>query len=295
MRLYFVQALGTKENERNDSSDEETATAGDEHNCDDVIANGHASPTSNGTTASEQTEPEETKTDHTTGPEETKTDHTTGPEETKTDHTTGPEETKTDQSNGTATSDQTEPQETKEVQSNGIELEAEKKVESSMDIEGKVEVVTSVKVQASGSDQEEEEGEGDEVPKRKTSTEVAIAEVKSALTITMIRENTIDVPASDTESDGTSQLSRVKTIFQISFLFSFLFFLTFPQMIVQRMTWRFPQPPWNLSPQNPRKTNPPIPLTPHPTPFPLNPRPLRPLRPLQPLQPPPLPSRKSRR
>jgi hypothetical protein len=176
------QALGTKENERNDSSDEETATAGDEHNCDDVIANGHASPTSNGTAASEQTEPEETKTDH----------------------TTGPEETKTDQSNGTATSDQTEPQETKEVQSNGIELEAEKKVESSMDIEGKVEVVTSVKVQASGSDQEEEEGEGDEVPKRKTSTEVAIAEVKSALTITMIRENTIDVPASDTESDDDS-------------------------------------------------------------------------------------------
>ena len=80
-----------------------------------------------------------------------------------------------------------------------------------MDIEGKVEVGTSVKVQACGSDQEEEEGEGgrDEEPKRKTSTEVAIAEVKSALTITMIRENTVDIPASDTESDGTSQLSRV--------------------------------------------------------------------------------------
>ena len=79
-----------------------------------------------------------------------------------------------------------------------------------MNIEGKVEVVTSVKVQASGSDPEEEgEGGRDEEPMRKTSTEVAIAEVKSALTITMIRDNTVDIPASDTESDGTSQLSRV--------------------------------------------------------------------------------------
>ncbi|CAI8015305.1 Probable serine/threonine-protein kinase DDB_G0272282 [Geodia barretti] len=186
------QVLGTKENERDDSSDEETATTGGEHNCDDIIANGHSSPTLNGTAASEQTETEETKTDQSNGA-------------TKIIQT-GPEETKKDQSNGTATSDQTEPQETKEVQPNGIELEAEKKVESSMDIEGKVEVVTSVKVQACGSDQEEEEGEGgrDEEPKRKTSTEVAIAEVKSALTITMIRENTVDIPASDTESDDDS-------------------------------------------------------------------------------------------
>ena len=170
----ILQALGSRENGRNDSSDEETpAGGGDEQN--GVIPNGHASPTHSGT--SDQTEPQET----------------------------------TKEQNGTTTSDQTEPQETKEEQPNGRQLEAEKKVESSMDIEGKVEVVTSVKVQASGSDQEEEEEEEGEkreeverqMPDRKISTEVAIAEVTSALTITMIRENTVDVPASDTESDGT--------------------------------------------------------------------------------------------
>lgn len=84
-----------------------------------------------------------------------------------------------------------------------------------MDIEGKVEVVTSVKVQASGSDQEDAEDErrgsgegelkknGDEVDRSRKTSEVAISEAKTAITITMVRENTVgDIAPSDTESDG---------------------------------------------------------------------------------------------
>ena len=163
------QALGSRENGRNDSSDEETSTDEPPPNSD-IIQNGHASPTLNGATSDQTT------------------------------------------TNG-ATSDQTEPEETKE--GDPRPLEAEKKVESSIDIEGKVEVVTSVKVVACGSDPEEEEeeeregeSEREEGEKlRRTSAEVAIAEVKTALTITMVRENTVP---SDTESDGESSSASDK-------------------------------------------------------------------------------------
>ena len=102
-------------------------------------------------------------------------------------------------------------------------LETEKKVESSMDLEGKVEVVTSVKVQtANGVDEEgegerkegegEKEGEGMEgEKKRRTSTEVAIAEASSALTVTLIRDNTVEVTDS-TDSDSSDVEGTLPTL-----------------------------------------------------------------------------------
>ena len=74
-----------------------------------------------------------------------------------------------------------------------------------MNIEGKVEVVTSVKILTGNGDQGEGEGEGEEegeelVEKlRRSSAEVAIAEVKSAFTVTMVRDNTVEVEDSDSE------------------------------------------------------------------------------------------------
>ena len=108
-----------------------------------------------------------------------------------------------------ATGEKCEPEAAKEPEAE--QLEAERKVQSSLDIEGKVEVVTSVKVQSSSGSDGEGEGEGERQPAesqgeklRRESAEVAIAEVKTALTVTMVRDNTVEVPDSETDSDGMS-------------------------------------------------------------------------------------------
>ena len=93
-----------------------------------------------------------------------------------------------------------------------VPLDSERKVESSMNIEGKVEVVTSVKVQTSNGEHKEGEGEGEGEEggeKTRRTSEVAIAENKSALTVTLVRDNTVDVQEdSGTDSDGKSTATQ---------------------------------------------------------------------------------------
>ena len=172
-RVHFPpkQALGQKENGREDSSDEEPVSPSS-----DIITNGHAMPTSNEPTSNQDT-PENNQAGK------------------QCDKEANREPLGTNKSIGTV---------------NGEPLNVERSVESSMDIEGTVEVVTSVRVQTSNGVGDEGEGgrggEGEEEEEkggvRRSSAEVAIAEVKTALTVTLVRDNTVEVHDSDTESDG---------------------------------------------------------------------------------------------
>ena len=166
------QALGQKENGQEDSSDEEPVSPSS-----DIITNGHATPTSNEPTSNQDT-PENNQAGK------------------QCDKEANREPLGTNKSVGTV---------------NGEPLNVERSVESSMDIEGTVEVVTSVRVQTSNGVGDEGEGgrggEGEEEEEKKggvrrSSAEVAIAEVKTALTVTLVRDNTVEVHDSDTESDG---------------------------------------------------------------------------------------------
>ena len=86
---------------------------------------------------------------------------------------------------------------------NGEQLDTEKEITSSMNLDGTVEVVTTVKVQTRSSDEEDEvEEKLSDSDMGDRFSEVSIAEVKTALTVTMVRENTIDVQETDSETDG---------------------------------------------------------------------------------------------